>query len=121
MRTVQHGGDLEIGDFVAISYAYGFEFGWYCGEGENTLQFFDYYRPSTSLDYYNRVKLDSAYQQHKKANSEEFNKKWIQKSRVNNWRYRVMKIENPEAIFTEPKDLNKYIESKQILEQIKFI
>ena len=30
-----------------------------------------------------------------------------------------MKIEDPETIFTEPSDLNKYIESRQILEQIK--
>lgn len=121
MRTVKHGRNLQIGDFIAISYAYGFEFGWYCGEGENTLQFFNCYRPLSSLDYYNRVKLDSAYKDHNKANSEEFNKKWIQKSRVNNWRYRVMKIENPEDIFTEKRDLETYRESKEILEQIKFI
>ena len=77
MRTVQRGGDLKIGDFVAISYAYGFEFAWYCGEGENTLQFFEYNAPSSSLKYYNNVKQDAAYRNHAKANSEEFNKKWI--------------------------------------------
>jgi len=121
MRTVKHGGDLKIGDFVAISYAYGFQFAWYCGEGENTLQFFEYNAPSSSLKYYNNVKQDAAYRNHDKANSEEFNKKWINKSYVRDWRWRVMKIENPESLFTEPEDLNRYIESKQILEQIKFI
>jgi hypothetical protein len=121
MRTVQYGGTLQIGDFVAISYAYGFEFGWYCGEGQNTLQFFEYTTPSTSLNYYDNVKLDSAYLDHPKANSEEFNKKWMRKSYVTNWRDRVMKIEYPESIFTEQQELDLYIESKQILEQIKFI
>lgn len=121
MRTVQRGGDLQIGDFIAISYSAGFTFGWYCGEGANTLQFFETHWPATSLDHYNRVKADAAYRDHDKANSEEFNKSWIAKSYVMNWRWRVMKIENPESLFTDPSELNKYLESKQILEQIKFI
>lgn len=121
MRTVQHGGDLKIGDFVAISYSAGFTLGWYCGEGKNTLQYFETHWPATSLDYYTRVKADKDYKQHAKANSEEFDKSWIAKSYVNNWKWRVMKIENPESLFTDPENLNKYIESKQILEKIKFI
>ena len=121
MRTVKYGGDIKIGDFIAISYSSGFTLGWYCGEGKNTLQIFETPWPATSLDYYNRVKADAAYTDHDKANSEEFDKSWIAKSYVNNWRLRVMKIEDPESLFTEPSDLNRYIESKQILEQIKFI
>jgi hypothetical protein len=121
MRTVNYGGDLQIGDFVAISYSSGFTLGWYCGEGKNTLQYFETHWPATSLDYYTRVKADKDYKQHDKANSEEFNKNWIAKSYVNNWKWRVMKIENPESLFTDSEDLNRYIESKQILEQIKFI
>ena len=121
MRTVKYGGDLQIGDFIAISYSAGFTLGWYCGDGKNTLQFFETHWPATSLDQYNRVKADAAYRDYDKANSEEFNKSWIAKSYVMDWKWRVMKIENPESLFTDPKDLNRYIESKQILEQIKFI
>ena len=121
MRTVKHGGDLQIGDFIAISYAAGFTFGWYCGYGQNTLQYFEYHWPSASFNHYIRAKNDSVYHNHEKANSEEFNKTWIAKNYVKDWRYRVMKIDNPESIFTEKEDLEKYIESKQILEQIKFI
>lgn len=121
MRIVKHGGTLQIGDFVAISYSSGFTFGWYCGEGENTLQFFEYHWPCTRLNYYNQVKQDPAYRDHNKANSEEFDKNWITKSYVKDWRWRVMKIENPESIFTELQDLDHYIKSKQILENIKFI
>jgi hypothetical protein len=121
MRIVKHGGNLQIGDFVAISYGYGFDFGWYCGEGKNTLQFFQYTWVERSFAHYNDAKNNSAYHNHNKANSQEFNKSWIGKSYVKDWRYRVMKIENPEAIFTEQRDLEIYRESKQILEQIKFI
>jgi hypothetical protein len=121
MRTVQYGGDLQIGDFIAISYAAGFTVGWYCGYGKNTLHYIECHWPITSLDYYTRVKADKSYKQNKKANSEEFNKDWIAKNYVNNWKWRVMKIENPESLFTEQEDLDRYIESKQILEQIKFI
>ena len=121
MRTVNYGGDLKIGDFIAVSYNSGFTLGWYCGEGKNTLQFFETHWPSTSFDYYNRVKADKDYKQHEKANSEEFNKSWIAKSYVMDWKWRVMKIQDPESLFTDIEDLNKYIESRQILEQIKFI
>jgi hypothetical protein len=121
MRIVKHGGNLQIGDFVAISYATGFTFGWYCGEGKNTLHYFEYQWPYRRLNYYNQVKQDPAYIDHNKANSEEFDKSWITKSYVKDWRWRVMKIENPESIFTEQEDLNNYKEAKQILEQIKFI
>jgi len=121
MRTLKHGGDIKIGDFVAISYGHGFSFGWYCGEGKNTLQFFEYNMPLMSLIQYNQIKSDKAYHNHEKANSEEFNKNWIGKYYVKDWYWRVMKIENPEAIFTEQENLDRYIESKQILEQIKFI
>ena len=121
MRIVKHGGKLEIGDFVAISYASGFTFGWYCGHGQNTLHYFEYHWPVTSLDYYNRVKVDSSYRDYEKANSKEFNKNWITKSYIKDWRYRVMKIQHPESVFTEQENLDIYREAKQILEQIKFI
>jgi len=121
MRTLNYGGDLKIGDFIAISYSSGFTLGWYCGEGANTLQFYETHWPASSLNQYNRVKADAAYRDHEKANSKEFDKSWIAKSYVMDWKWRVMKIENPESLFTESEDLNRYIESKQILEQIKFI
>jgi hypothetical protein len=121
MRTVNYGGDLKIGDFIAVSYNSGFILGWYCGEGKNTLQFFETHWPSRSLDQYNRVKADAGYRDHDKANSEEFNKSWITKSYVMHWKWRVMKIQDPESLFTDIEDLNKYIESRQILEQIKSI
>ena len=121
MRTVNYGGDLRIGDFIAVSYNTGFTLGWYCGEGKNTLQFFETHWPATSFDYYNRVKADKDYKQHEKANSEEFNKSWIAKSYVMDWKWRVMKIDNPESILTDPENLDRYEKSKQILEQIKFI
>jgi hypothetical protein len=121
MRTVKYGGDLQIGDFIAICYQYGFDFGWYCGEGKTTLQFFQYKWVERSFAHYNDAKKEPAYHNHKKANKEEFNKSWVGKTYIMDWHFRVMKIENPEAIFTEKRDLETYRESKEILEQIKFI
>lgn len=121
MRTIKYGSDLQIGDFVAVSYATGHVFGWYCGKGKNTLQYFEYKRIQRNLNYYNTCKSDHKYYHHLKANKEEFNKTWIAKNYVNNWEYRVMKIQDPESIFTEQRDLNEYRKAKQILEHIKFI
>ena len=40
MRTLKHGGQLEIGDFIAVSNGNHLDFGWYCGDGINTLQYY---------------------------------------------------------------------------------
>ena len=122
MKTVKHGGNLQIGDFIVVSNNNRLIFGWYYGDGKDTLQYFEYDHPFIFLTYYNLAKNDASYQDHSRANSEEFKiKYWIPKTYVKDWRYKVMKIEDPESIFTEQEDLNKYLESKQILEQIKFI
>ena len=122
MKTVKYGGDLQIGDFIAICYQYGFGFGWYCGEGKTgTLQFFEYQWVERSFVHYNDAKAIPEYHNHYKANTEEFNKSWIGKTYILNWRWRVMKIENPESIFTDLKNLEIYKKSREILQQINFI
>ncbi len=121
MKTVRYGGNLEIGDFIAITFATGFTFGWYVGEGKNTLQYYEYHQPKRCLDYYNTCKNDDKYYHHLKANEEEFNKTWIGKSYLLTWKYRVMKIENPESIFTNPDNLQTYLESKEILKTLNII
>jgi hypothetical protein len=122
MITLEHGGNLEIGDFIAIAYAQGFTFGWFTGEGKTgTLQYCEFYCPKRNLNYYNACKLDDKYRNHLKANKEEFNKTWLSKSYILNWKYRVMRIENPESVFIKTDDLQTYLESRDILKTINII
>ena len=122
MITLQYGGDLQIGDFVAISYASGFTLGWVLGKGKTgTLQFIEYRWPISSFDKYIKAKTDKAYYHHERANKEEFSAKWLHKSYVQHPRWRAIKIENPESLFTEKEDLNNYLESKQVLQQINLL
>jgi hypothetical protein len=122
MITLEHGGNLEIGDFIAIAYAQGFTFGWFTGEGKTgTLQYCEYHWPKRNLNYYNACKLDDKYSCHLKANKEEFNKTWLAKSYILSWNDRVMKIENPESVFIKTDDLQTYLESRDILKTINII
>lgn len=59
MRTLKHGGQLEIGDFIAVSNGNHFDFGWYCGDGINTLQYYYYRNPANAYDKYEEwLKMD---------------------------------------------------------------
>ena len=122
MITVKHGGDLKVGDFVAIADGYRIALGWFVGEGRNgSLQYFDYFDPKASLERYNYTKADPVYQNYDKANKENFNMSWIHKCYITSIGFRVIKIQNPESIITDAVELNVYLESKQILKQINFL
>ena len=125
MRTLQHGGQLEIGDFIAVSNGNHLDFGWYCGDGINTLQYY-YYRNAvcaynTYEDWLNQSEANrTAWKTKRYTNG--FTKKCLRKSYINAVHTtRVLKINNPEEIFTDKEDRDDYEKSKETLIKLNFI
>ena len=125
MRTLQHGGQLEIGDFIAVSNDNHLDFGWYCGDGINTLQYYYYRNPvnayNTYEDWLNQSEANrSAWKTKRYTNG--FTKKCLWKSYINAVHTtRVLKINNPEEIFTNKEDRDDYEKSKETLIKLNFI
>jgi hypothetical protein len=125
MRTLQHGGQLEIGDFIAVSNGNHLDFGWYCGDGINTLQYYYYRNPvnayNTYEDWLNQSEANrTAWKTKRYTNG--FTKKCLWKSYINAVHTtRVLKINNPEEIFTDKEDRDDYEKSKETLIKLNFI
>jgi len=127
MRTLKYGGVLYPGDFVAISNGNHITFGWYAGDGRGTLQFYYMEGPkSVYKDYQSFLKYSDEEKSKNKWMCKRFEKglttKCLWKSYINSVHAtRVMKITNPEDIFTNREDRNIYEESKQVMITINFI
>ena len=125
MRTLQHGGQLEIGDFIAVSNGNHFDFGWYCGDGINTLQYYYYTNPANAYNQYedwlNQSEANkTAWKTKRYTNG--FTKKCLWKSYINAVHTtRVLKINNPEEIFTNKENRDDYEKSKETLIKLNFI
>lgn len=128
MRTLKYGGNLEIGDFIGISYTNCIIFGWYCGDGRGTLQYYNYHCPMNAKKNYEnwkedfdngKIKPDSwRAKQYKNG----FTKKDLWKAYVNSVHStRVIKIHRPEEVFTNQEDREIYEKSKEILINLNFI
>jgi hypothetical protein len=125
MRTLKHGGQLEIGDFIAVSNGNHLDFGWYCGDGINTLQYYYYRNPANAYNQYedwlNKSEaIRKVWETKKYTNG--LTKKCLWKSYINAVHStRVLKINNPEEIFTNKEDKDDYKKSKETLIKLNFI
>ena len=127
MRTLKYGGVLHPGDFIAISYQNHIQFGWYVQDGKGTLQFYYLHGPGSAYDNY---KQWLTYSDAEKANNKwmtkrfekGFTTKCLWKAYINSVHdTRVMKINNPEEIFTDQEEREKYERSKEALITLNFI
>lgn len=127
MRQLKYGGQIVPGDFIVISYGNYLDFGWYVGNGRGTLQYHTLRGPSVCYDQYKTWLRYSDEEKSKnkwmtKRYEKGFTLKCIWKSYINSVHStRVMKVTNPEDIFTEPEDRKMYEDSKQALITLKFI
>lgn len=128
MRKLKYGGDLNFGDFIAISEGNRISFGWYFGEGRSrTLQYYYIGAPDQCYDSYEdweKIKDPEVKKKHWRSTqySKGFTLKCIYKSYINAVHdTRVMKINNPEDIFTTKEDREQYEKSKEILIKLKFV
>lgn len=125
MRTFKYGGQLSVGDFVAVAYSNYIDLGWYCGDGiGGTLQYYSFRSPGTALsqyeDWMNKTKNGREWLSRRYTNG--FTKKCIYKSYINAVHAtRVMKVGNPEELFTNQEDRDEYEKSKEALITLNFI
>jgi hypothetical protein len=127
MRTLQYGGVLHPGDFIAISNGNHITFGWYVQDGRGTLQFYYMEGPARTYgDYQSWLAYSDEEKSKNKWASKRFEKgfttKCLWKSYINSvHKTRVMKVTNPEEIFTNKEDREIYEESKAALITLNFI
>jgi len=128
MRTLRYGGQLSPGDFIAVSEGNRVFFGWYFGDGiGGTLQYYYLGAPGHCYDAYQeweKITSDEVKKKHWRAKmySKGFTLKCLYKSYINAVHdTRVVKITNPEDIFTTQEDKEDYEKSKEILIKLKFI
>lgn len=127
MRTIQYGGVLHPGDFIAVSNGNHIDFGWYAGDGRGTLQFYSFRTPASVYEHYDKWLQKSDEQKAKskwelKRYEKGFTLKCLWKSYINTvYKTRVMRITNIEDIFTEKEDRKEYERSKEALIKLNFI
>ena len=124
---IRYGGDLQIGDFIMVANVNYTSFGWYCGKGRGTVQYYHFRVPGERHKTFkeweagrlNNSWLALKFQRHG-FSSKIFYKEYIYGRGIKINGSRVVKITDPEAIFTNPEDLNDYLKSKEALINIKF-
>lgn len=127
-HNLRYGGQLEIGDFIAISDGMNVTLGWYVGAGQGTLQFYNYTNPGMAYIKYNEFLNNPSpknwdvnrYAKHKKFSSKLIWKAYIYGWGIRDGGARVIKITNPETLFTNAKDLEAYNKSREALITLNF-
>lgn len=116
---------LNIGDFIIISYSNSLDYGWYCGQGKNktTLQYYGIWSPSNALDSFREYEQgDKCSWNAKRFEKHGFTSKSFYKSYINTYHEnRILKVTNPDDLFTDPERLKQYNNSKEALLKIKFL
>lgn len=123
---LHYGGELEFGDFIAISCGNHIDFGFYAGTGRGTLQYYPFTAPINAHDHYQRwlaqPEEERAKNWYTKRYKKGFTSKCIWKAYINTvHKTRVIKLVNPETIFTNQEDLENYNESREVLIKIGMI
>lgn len=125
MRTLKFGGQLSVGDFIAVSNGNHITFGWYAGDGRGTLQYYWMGSPGQVYEEYLKWEKNALDVKHWRAKAFEkhgFSMKLFWKSYINSVHdRRVMKITRPEDIFTNQEDRENYEKSKEALIKLNFI
>ena len=127
-HNLRYGGQLEIGDFIAIANQGYMTLGWYVGRGDGTIQYYCYAQPGHAYNEYNNFLNNPSpdkrqiyyYAKHKKFSSKLIWKGYIYGDGVKPDSTRVIKITNPETLFTNAEDLEAYNKSKQALLTLNF-
>jgi len=128
MRTIRYGGNLEVGDFIAIGYTNSIWFGWYAGNGRGTVQFYSINSPMHAKNNYESWKEDfdngkiEPDSWRAKQYKDGFTRKCLWKSYINSPHpTRILKISRPEELLTEQEDRETYEKSKAALITLNFI
>lgn len=117
---------LNVGDFIVIADNNNvLSYGWYCGQGKysNTLQYYDIFNPGNALIDYERFQAgDKTGWRTERFEKHGFTSKCFYKTYINSWyESRILKPGNPDELFTNPEQLERYKKSKEALIKIKFL
>lgn len=117
---------LEIGDFIVIAWGNQLDFGWYCGQGvyKSTLQYYNIYSPGEALKNFEKYEAGEEIPSWTVAEFKKkgFTSKCFYKNYINSFHAnRIMKPADPDRLFTNPEDIQKYNKSKEALIKIKFL
>lgn len=124
---IRYGGDLQIGDFIITANGNYTDFGWFVGTGRGTVQYINTRTPAYILEQYKEYLInqdtcrDWIKERYKNGLTiKTMHKSYIYGAGVKQKGSRVVKIENPQSMFTEQEDLEEYLQSKEILNNLKF-
>jgi hypothetical protein len=125
---IRYGGDLQIGDFIMVANNNYTSFGWFCGTGSGTVQYYQFCVPGLRFKEFKDWETGSLNDHHwlKERfekygfSSKLFFKEYIYGGGIHFNGSRVVKITDPESIFTEQEDIENYRKSKEALISIKF-
>lgn len=116
---------LEIGDFIVIAWGNRLDYGWYCGQGRDkcSLQYYTLLSPGGALEDFEKYEAgNETGWRTEKFKKHGFTSKCFYKSYLNSYyEGRIMKPANPDELFTNPEDIEKYNKSKEALIRIKFL
>jgi hypothetical protein len=126
MRQLKYGGQIFPGDFIAISDGNHINFGWYAGNGRNTLQYYGFRIPKDAYERYEQWTMLKEEDKKSKWTNKQFEKgftiKCLWKSFINSvHKTRVIKITNVEDIFTEQEDIKAYQESREVMIKLNLV
>jgi hypothetical protein len=126
MRNIKYGGQIVPGDFVAIAFNNSIDFGWYCGNGRGTLQYYSFRIPKDAHERYEQWSILKEEDRKSKWQNKQYEKgfttKCLWKSYINAvHQSRVIKLTNVEDIFTEQEDRIDYEKSREAMIKLNLV
>lgn len=117
---------LEVGDFIVIAdNCNTLSYGWYCGQGrlKNTLHYYNISSPGYTLEQFEKYEAgDMTGWRVEHFTKHGFTSKAFYKNYINSYHEtRLLKVTDPDNLFTHPIQLEKYNKSKEALIKIKFL
>ena len=116
---------LNVGDFIIIASGGQLDYGWYCGQNKHgsTLHYYTIWSPANALEDFERYEAgEKTGWRTEKFEKYGFTSKCFYKSFLNSWyESRILKPGNPDELFTNPEQLERYNKSKEALIKIKFL
>jgi len=123
VNHIKYGGALKVGDFIGIGSNCGMTFGWYSGNGKSgNIQFISAYDVIREFnDFKARMNNKSTVSKKSTKDIRGFSFDHLSKHPLRGRHVdRAVKITCPDDVFTG-LDLQRYLEAKRILIDMKFI
>lgn len=119
---------LNVGDFIVIAdNGNMLIYGWYCGQGRHasTLHYYTIWSPGSALEDFEKYESGepiSSWVAERFQRSKGFTSKCFYKNYITTYyENRILKVADPDNLFTNPEHIERYKKSKEALIKIKFL